>query len=109
MLYLASRDPRVAWHTKLLASVVLAYALSPLDLIPDFVPILGYLDDAVIIPLGVVLVRKAIPAPLLAEFRAQAIVQLASATAKWVGTGVVVLTWVAAAVLAFYAYSSWLR
>jgi uncharacterized membrane protein YkvA (DUF1232 family) len=71
-LYLASRDPRVPWHAKLVAAAVVAYALSPIDLIPDFVPILGYLDDLVVVPLGVLLVRRLIPPDILTECRSRA-------------------------------------
>jgi uncharacterized membrane protein YkvA (DUF1232 family) len=70
-LYLACRDPRVPWYAKLLAAVVVAYAFSPIDLIPDFVPILGYLDDLVLVPLGVALVVRLVPAEVMAECRAR--------------------------------------
>ena len=71
-LWLAARDPRVPWHAKAVAAAVAAYALSPIDLIPDFVPILGYLDDFVVIPLGVLLAVKLMPPAILAELRKQA-------------------------------------
>jgi uncharacterized membrane protein YkvA (DUF1232 family) len=71
-LYLAARDPRVPWYAKVLALAVAAYALSPIDLIPDFVPVLGYLDDLIIIPAGIALVLWLIPAPIMAEHRAMA-------------------------------------
>jgi uncharacterized membrane protein YkvA (DUF1232 family) len=75
-LYLASRDPRVPWYAKALAIVVAGYALSPIDLIPDFIPVLGYLDDVLIVPLGILLVVKLIPPELMAEHRdAAALVQ----------------------------------
>jgi uncharacterized membrane protein YkvA (DUF1232 family) len=70
-LYLACRDPRVPWHAKLLAACIVSYAFSPIDLIPDFVPILGYLDDLVLIPLGVALVVRLVPSPVMAECRAR--------------------------------------
>ncbi len=72
-LWLAARDPRVPWYAKAAAGAVAAYALSPVDLIPDFVPVLGYLDDLIILPLGIYLAVKLIPAYLMAEFRAEAI------------------------------------
>lgn len=72
-VYLASRDPRVPWYTKALALVVVAYALSPIDLIPDFIPVIGYLDDVVLLPLGMWLVIRLIPPALMAEFRAAAV------------------------------------
>jgi uncharacterized membrane protein YkvA (DUF1232 family) len=71
-VYLAARDPRVPWYAKALAFCVAGYALSPIDLIPDFVPILGYLDDVVIVPLGILAVGKLIPSHILAEHRAAA-------------------------------------
>lgn len=71
-LALACRDPRTPWFARVLAACVVAYAFSPLDLIPDFVPVLGYLDDLILVPLGVLLVRRLIPAPMLAEHRAHA-------------------------------------
>lgn len=71
-IYLAARDPRVPWYAKALAFCVAGYALSPIDLIPDFVPILGYLDDLVIVPLGMLAVVKLIPSHMMAEHRAAA-------------------------------------
>jgi len=63
----ACRDPRVPWYAKALAMCLVAYALSPLDLIPDFIPVLGYLDDLVLLPLGILLVVRMIPPHVLAE------------------------------------------
>lgn len=71
-LWIAARDPRTPWYAKALAAFVAAYALSPIDLIPDFIPVLGYLDDLVIVPLGIALVVALVPAPLMLEFRAAA-------------------------------------
>ena len=71
-MYLAARDPRVSWYVKALAICVAGYALSPIDLIPDFVPVLGYLDDVVIVPLGLWVVIKLIPAEIIAEHRVAA-------------------------------------
>jgi uncharacterized membrane protein YkvA (DUF1232 family) len=68
-LYLASRDPRVPWYAKAMAVIVAGYALSPIDLIPDFVPVLGYLDDVILVPLGIVLVVRMIPPEIMAEHR----------------------------------------
>jgi uncharacterized membrane protein YkvA (DUF1232 family) len=68
-LYLAARDPRVPWYAKALAIAVAAYALSPIDLIPDFVPVIGYLDDLIIVPAGLVLVIRLIPPEIMAEHR----------------------------------------
>jgi uncharacterized membrane protein YkvA (DUF1232 family) len=71
-LYLACRDPRVPWYAKALATCVVGYALSPIDLIPDPIPVIGHLDDLVLIPLGVLAVRRMIPAPVMAECRERA-------------------------------------
>jgi uncharacterized membrane protein YkvA (DUF1232 family) len=71
-VYLAGRDPRVPWHAKALALIVAGYALSPIDLIPDFIPVLGYLDDVVIVPLGILAVVKLIPPEIMSEHRAAA-------------------------------------
>ena len=71
-IYLAARDPRVPWYAKALALWVAGYALSPIDLIPDFIPVIGYLDDLVIVPLGILAVVKLIPPDIMAEHRATA-------------------------------------
>src|SRR5688572_9808367 len=71
-IYLAARDPRTPWYAKLLAMCVAGYALSPIDLIPDFIPVLGVLDDVVIVPLGIVAVANMIPSQVLADSRAAA-------------------------------------
>ncbi len=68
-LDIAGRDPRTPWYAKALAMAIAAYALSPIDLIPDFIPVLGYLDDLVLVPLGILLVVRMIPGPLMAEYR----------------------------------------
>ncbi|AKC70172.1 hypothetical protein MB84_12815 [Pandoraea oxalativorans] len=72
VLYLAARDPRVPWYAKVLALFVAGYALSPIDLIPDFIPVIGLLDDAIIVPLGILIVIKLIPSDVVAEHRATA-------------------------------------
>ena len=71
-IYLASRDPRVPWYAQALAIAVAAYALSPIDLIPDFIPVVGYLDDLIILPFGVWLVVSLIPEEVMVECRAKA-------------------------------------
>lgn len=98
-LYLAARSPLTRWYVRLAAACVAAYALSPIDLIPDFVPVLGYLDDLVIVPLGIWLVIRMIPAEALAGFRAEA----AEITAKprcMAGLAFIVVVWLAALALA---------
>src|SRR6185436_20743829 len=93
-LSLALRHPRTPWYAKVMALAVVAYAFSPIDLIPDFVPVLGYLDDALILPLGVWLTKRLIPGDILAECRAQAQVELQTTQSfRWVGALLVVLLW----------------
>lgn len=100
-LYLAYRDPRVPWHARLFALLVVGYAFSPLDLIPDPIPVLGYLDDLVLIPLGIALALKMIPASVLAECRAQAKATMAQGKpTNWVAAAVIVAIWVLLAALA---------
>ncbi|MCY9660574.1 YkvA family protein [Paenibacillus chondroitinus] len=71
-LYLSYKDPRVPWYAKWIAICVVAYACSPIDLIPDFIPVLGYLDDLILVPLGVTLALRFIPKPILEEYREKA-------------------------------------
>ena len=97
-LSFAVRHPRVPWYTKVIAAAIVAYALSPIDLIPDFIPVLGYLDDLVLVPLGVALVVRLIPADVLAECRVRA--QRVSRRARsWVAAVVIVIVWLLLAVL----------
>jgi uncharacterized membrane protein YkvA (DUF1232 family) len=97
-VWLAARDPRVPWYAKALALAVAAYALSPIDLIPDFIPVLGYLDDLIIVPLGILLVVRLIPADLMAEFRAEA-ARRESGPRSLVAAAVIVAIWILAAAL----------
>jgi uncharacterized membrane protein YkvA (DUF1232 family) len=93
-LYLACRDPRVPWLPKLISGLVVAYALSPIDLIPDFIPVLGYVDDLILLPLGLTLAIRLIPAPLFAEFRAAAAEGFAQRRARsWLGAAIVITIW----------------
>ena len=93
-LYLACKDPRVPWYARILALCVVGYAFSPIDLIPDFIPILGHLDDLILIPLGVAAVIKLIPPPVLSESRdkAQAVLSQQKPT-NWIAASVIVLIW----------------
>src|SRR5438552_10345019 len=90
-VYLASRDPRVPWYAKALAVAVAGYALSPIDLIPDFIPVLGYLDDLIVVPLGVALL-KLIPPEVMAELRIRATASQ-DRPASLTGASVIVLVW----------------
>ena len=100
-LYFACRDPRVPWHAKALAIVVVAYAFSPIDLIPDFIPVLGYLDELVLIPLGVLAVRSLVPAAVLEECRAKA-AALERKPTNWIAAGVIVVLWLAIVAVALH-------
>src|SRR5271154_4607430 len=71
-VYLAARDPNTPWYVKALAIAVAAYAFSPIDLIPDFIPVIGYLDDLILVPLGIWLVVSLIPEQAMAEYRIKA-------------------------------------
>jgi len=97
-LYLACRDPRTPWPARLLAVAVVAYALSPLDLIPDFIPVLGYLDDLIVVPLGITLVLKLIPDEVMKDCRERALAETARPTSR-AGAIVVVAIWFVLAVL----------
>ena len=103
-LWIAARDRRTPWAAKAAAAAVAAYALSPIDLIPDFIPILGYLDDLLIVPLGIALAVRLVPPVLMAEFRAEAALR-ASRPRSRAGAAAIVAIWVAALVLLF----AWLR
>jgi len=97
-LWLAARDRRTPWYAKLAAALVAAYALSPIDLIPDFIPVIGYLDDLILVPLGILLAARLVPERLMAEFRAEA-VRREGAPASRAGAAVVVAVWLTAAAL----------
>jgi uncharacterized membrane protein YkvA (DUF1232 family) len=100
-LYLACRDPRVPWYARAVAVCVVGYAFSPIDLIPDPIPILGYLDDLVLVPLGIALAIRLIPPGVLAECRAQAAAAAHQRRpASWVAAGVIVAIWLMLAALA---------
>jgi uncharacterized membrane protein YkvA (DUF1232 family) len=100
-LYLAYKDPRVPWYARAFAAVVVAYAFSPIDLIPDPIPVLGYLDDLVIIPLGIALAIKMIPSQVLAECREEARATKDRPISR-VAAVVVVAVWIALAALAVW-------
>jgi uncharacterized membrane protein YkvA (DUF1232 family) len=94
-LYFASRDKRTPWYAKALAILVVAYAVSPIDLVPDFIPVVGYLDDLILIPAGVALTLKLIPPEVMAEAveRAQK-AEAFGGTSKWIGILIIVMVWI---------------
>jgi uncharacterized membrane protein YkvA (DUF1232 family) len=94
-LYIASNDRRVPWYARVVAIVVVAYAFSPIDLIPDPIPVLGYLDDLIVIPLGIALVIKLIPAEVLQDCREKAALTMKAGKPKnWVAGVIIILIWV---------------
>jgi uncharacterized membrane protein YkvA (DUF1232 family) len=98
-LYLAARHPQTPWQVKALAIIVVAYAFSPLDLIPDPIPLLGYLDDLLLLPLGIWLVLRLIPPQVMDECRTQArLLEGQPRPTNWVAAGVIVLLWLLVAV-----------
>jgi uncharacterized membrane protein YkvA (DUF1232 family) len=100
-VYLASKDPRVPWYAKALAACVLAYLLSPIDLIPDFIPVVGYLDDLVIVPAGLLLVIKLIPTDVMAEHREAARVAALDRKPNWMVASVIVGIWISVVLMVF--------
>lgn len=100
-VWFASRDKRTPWFARLLAVVVAAYALSPIDLIPDFIPVLGYLDDLILIPAGIALTLRLIPPEVMDDARARAESSLAKPNPWWM-TLLIILIWVGVLALLFY-------
>lgn len=92
-LYLAYRDPRMPWHARIVAAIVVGYAFSPIDLIPDPIPVLGYLDDLVLIPLGMALALKLIPPDVMADARQKAR-ENGDKPTNWIAAGVIAGIWV---------------
>ena len=99
-LYFCARDPRVPWYAKAVAVLVVAYALSPIDLIPDFIPVIGYLDDIILIPLGLLLVIKLIPPDIFQEHRIAAATRDIGRPVSKLGAIVVIFIWLLAIALA---------
>jgi uncharacterized membrane protein YkvA (DUF1232 family) len=100
-LWIAARDRRTPWYARLLAGVVVAYALSPIDLIPDFVPVLGYLDDLILLPLGVLLAVRLVPMPLMQEYRSAA-AKLDDRPASKAGLALIIAIWLLVAGLTLW-------
>jgi len=107
-LYLAARNPGTPWYAKLLVAGIVAYALSPIDLIPDFVPVLGYLDDLILIPMGIALAIKMIPDSVLAECRARAqeTVKNGMPVSRVAGAVIVIIWLLLAALCAAWVYEA---
>lgn len=105
-LYLACRDPRTPWYAKVFAALVVGYALSPIDLIPDFIPVLGYLDDLVLIPLGMSIALKMIPKEIMVESRAKALeLDCEDKPVSYFAGVIIALIWIALVLLVVvYAY-----
>jgi uncharacterized membrane protein YkvA (DUF1232 family) len=102
-LWIAARDPRTPRSAKIVAGVTAAYALSPIDLIPDFIPVVGYLDDLILVPLGIWLAVRMVPVALMAEFRAQA-EDLERQPSSRVAAAVIILFWIAVMAILFWAF-----
>ncbi len=100
-LYLAYKHPGTPWYARLFVGLVIAYAFSPIDLVPDFIPVLGYLDDLILIPLGIILALKLIPVTVMAECRAQAKTELLTGKPRhWFPVVVILVIWIALGVTA---------
>jgi uncharacterized membrane protein YkvA (DUF1232 family) len=100
-LALASRDPRTPWYAKLIVAGCVAYALTPVDLIPDFIPVIGLVDDLIFIPIALALAVRLIPEPVLADCRLRAD-ELAAREPSWAAGAAIIAIWVAAAALGAY-------
>jgi uncharacterized membrane protein YkvA (DUF1232 family) len=103
-IYLAARDPRTPWPVKALILCVIAHTFSPIDLIPDFIPILGYLDDLIITPGGLWLAVRLIPPEVLAEAQSAAAAREVEKGMGRVGAALIVLIWILAAAAAIYVF-----
>ena len=91
-LYIAARDPRTPWFAKLLALLVAAYALSPIDLIPDAIPVLGFLDELILLPIAIALIARLIPTQIMAESRAAAQAMVEKPRSK-AGAAIIIGIW----------------
>ena len=106
-LYLAARDPRVPWYAKAMAFGTAAYALSPIDLIPDFIPVLGYLDDLLIVPAAILLTVRMIPHDVMAELRFEAEARLRERPTSVIGAAIIVFLWIGMAVIGWALWIKW--
>jgi uncharacterized membrane protein YkvA (DUF1232 family) len=108
-VYLAAKDPRTPWYARALIFFVVAHTFSPIDLIPDFIPVLGYLDDLIITPGGIWLAVRLIPPEVLAEARITAATRDIDRSAGKVGTILIILVWILAAMGAVYLFLRFLK
>ncbi len=106
-LYYVARDPRTPWYAKLLATAIVAYAVSPIDLIPDFIPVLGLLDDLLLLPVGIWLVLRLLPATVMVEARERARQTLERPTSR-TAAAVIIAIWICCAALAGLWIARWL-
>ncbi|CAH0159157.1 hypothetical protein SRABI80_00824 [Peribacillus frigoritolerans] len=95
ILYFACKDERVPWHAKVFTACVVAYAFSPIDIIPDFIPILGYLDDVILVPIGIMIALKMIPKSVLTDCEVKAEEMMKKGKPKnWIVGSLIVMIWV---------------
>ena len=94
ILYLAYKDERVSWYTKVFTACVVAYAFSPIDLIPDFIPVLGYIDDIIIVPLGIMIALKMLPKNVIEDctLKAEELIQNEKPQ-NWVAGSIIIIVW----------------
>ena len=92
-VYIATKDPRTPWYAKVIAICTVAYTLSPIDLIPDFIPLLGYLDDIIIVPAGIALAIRLIPVEVLEDAREKAANSSVERSVGYIGLGMILLVW----------------
>ena len=96
-IYLAYKDPRTPWYARIFAACIIGYAFSPIDLIPDPIPILGYLDDLILIPLGITIVIKMIPQKILQECQEKAqSAQTGGKQKNWIAGSIIIAIWIIA-------------
>lgn len=109
-LYFSCRDPRTPWYVRVIATCIVGYAFSPIDLIPDPIPILGLLDDAVLIPLGVALVVKLLPATVWADAQERATTTVRDGKpTNWVAAGIIIALWTGFAVVGAALFFRWIN
>lgn len=102
-LYFAARDPATPWHAKAFVGFIVAYALSPIDLVPDFIPVLGYLDEILLLPFALALAIRMIPQPVMCAARARAAQEDARPVSRS-GAAIIVTIWLAAIALSAWAF-----